>query len=114
MDNPNQQPSALSETDLKSSSSKVYKNHHIILIVSIVIAIFILSIGVYIVLKLQSIRSQPTTIQATPTSTTAISPAPNGDMANWKTYINTEKGYSIAFPKEQFVRIDCAEKEFRW
>ncbi len=34
------------------------------------------------------------------------------ETANWKTYTNNEKGYSISFPKDQFVRIVCPQKEF--
>lgn len=57
------------------------------------------------------ITPQPTSLQTTiipsPTSSSVSSPTPTPDLtANWKTYINTQYGYSIKYPPTVAFKSD--------
>lgn len=80
--------------------------------VVIVVLIAALAVGGYLIYKLPRTAVPPPTPQTTPMSSPTPNPSPApadaGETTNWKTYTDSQIGYSIKYPQEIILpRSNC-------
>ena len=78
----------------------------LLLVVLVVIIVAVVLGGGYFLWQ----RSQNKTPQPSPTATPEVSATPD-PTADWKTYTNLEKGYSIDYPNNIYTRLICPGEE---
>ena len=81
------------------------KSKLIPVLVAVLILVALGAVGVW-AYQTYFVQTPVTEIISSPVPTATLDPT-----ANWETYINNENGYSIKFPKSDFVRINCIGEE---
>ncbi len=80
-------------------------------IVVLIILVVLIGGGLFYAGRLtapKSLTPEPDNLQP---SFSPSQPAQNDETASWKLYSNIEKGYSIKYPSDQFVRLVCPKEE---
>ncbi len=86
-------------------SPKSFLSNKLILVAVILLIVLLAGGGAYFVLNTKS-KSQPVISKTTPTSIPASAPSLTPDpTANWKTYTDSQNGFSFKYPSSLYVKI---------
>lgn len=79
------------------------KNNYILVIFLSVLLIFTILIASFFYFQVQKLSKELSKYQTQTTPTPTASQAPNGDLANWKTYVDSLYEYSIKYPSNMVL-----------
>ena len=100
-----QPPIATAPTPVLPLATPKPKNNNFLIVLLSVLLLLATSLAGFFAIQNQKLVKQLAQLQVQATPAPIASQAPNGNLANWKTYTNTKHGYSIKYPDGIGIKI---------